>query len=598
MTARRAAVACALLLPRVAWAADPMLARRGVPAAAIVIAPTAKPDEKLAAGELQEYVRKISGATLPIALSDRRTSVIPSVRIGVFGQAPVEAWKGEKPAPDAFSVETSGNELYVVGGDTRGALYGTYELIERALDVRWFMPGELGEDVPAQSTLPLPRVKFAKGPAFGHVSGIIWGGGPGTEAWELRMRGKVGPPEAFGHNWHNVLPFTPQNFAANPEWFAEVGGVRGQSPQLCTAHPDIVRFSVEAARRYFDRNPDSPLFSLSPNDGYGFCEDARCRAVDALYGGGAGVLSDRFVHYGNEVLAQLATTHPGKQVGIYAYATHVNPPNRARPAPGYATMVAKMPWEFCHVHALADPACGPNRRFLSYMQGWNSVVAHSGIYEYYGHFFVSATWPIVHSLRRDIPLYHQMGIERFITESQQHWATQGLNLYVTAKLLWDPKADVDLLLDEYYKRFYGKAATAMRRYWGRWEEAMLATATHGDGGYEWLRVFTNPLVAETGGYLVEAERAAADDSEKVRRRVAFVKVGHGYTEAWTQIIEAGLRGDVAGARAWGDEAIRRGRATAGMVPQPVYVYIVETQTPYLVYLASLGVPPWVSLRYP
>jgi len=35
---------------------------------------------------------------------------------------------------------------------------------------------------------------------------------------------------------------------------------------------------------------------------------------------------------------------------------------------------------------------------------------------------------------------------------------------------------------------------------------------------------------------------------------------------------------------------------AGIEPQPVYLYIVEGQTPYLVYLASLGVPPWVSLR--
>src|SRR6185436_6674628 len=174
MRARSLGVACALLLPGLAWAADPMLARRGVAEAAIVIAPTAKPDEKLAAAELQEYVRKISGATLPIALSDRRTSLIPTVRIGVFGSPPVEAWKGEKPVADGFALEASGNELYVVGGDTRGALYGTYELIERALGVRWFMPGELGEDVPAEATLPLPRVKFAKGPAFGTVNGIIW----------------------------------------------------------------------------------------------------------------------------------------------------------------------------------------------------------------------------------------------------------------------------------------------------------------------------------------------------------------------------------------------------------------------------------------
>jgi hypothetical protein len=573
-----------------------MLARNGVPAAAIVIGPQAKAEEKLAAAELQDYVRKISGATLPIATLAQRTSLVPSVRIGVFGAEPVRDWRGERPAPDGFALETAGNVLYVVGGDARGALYGGYELIEQSLGVRWFMPGELGEDVPRQPTLALPRVRVRKAPAFGSVQGLVWAGGPGAEAWELRMRAKIGPPISFGHNWYNILPFTPQNFAANPEWFAEVAGVRGRSSQLCSAHPEVVRISADAARRHFDRSPEATLFSISPNDGYGFCEDARCRAVDALYGITDGSLSDRLVHYANQVLADLERTHPGRQAGIYAYVTHSAPPQRARPAAGYATQLVHMPWEYCHAHTVADPACGPNSRFLGYLRGWNAVVRHSGVYEFYGHFFVGATWPIVHALRRDIPLYHELGVERFTSETQQHWATQGLNFYLAAKLLSDPKSDVDALLDEYYRRFYGKASPAMRRYWERWEQAMIASAAQGDGGYEWLRMFTNAVVAETGQSLAEAERLAAGDSDKVQRRVAFVKLGHAYTEAWTQIIESGLRGDVASAVAWGEEAIRRARATQGTSPQALFLYLVEPQTRYLVALATSGTPPWVALR--
>ncbi len=586
----------AVLLAWPVQAADPVLARNGVPAAAIVIAPQAKAEEKRAASELQDYVKKISGATLPIATLAQRTSLIPSVRIGVFGSEPVREWRGERPASDGFALETVGNVLYVVGGDARGALYGSYELIEQALGVRWFMPGELGEDVPQEPTIPLPRVSLKKAPSFGSVQGLIWGGGPGAEAWELRMRGRVGPAIVFGHNWFNVLPLNPQNLAANPEWFAEVGGVRGRSGQLCSAYPDVVRISAEAARRYFDRSPELPLFSISPNDGYGFCEDFRCRAVDALYGVTDGSLSDRLVHYANEVLADLERTHPGRQLGIYAYVTHSAPPQRARPAAGYATQVVHMPWEYCHVHTVADPACGPNRRFLGYLRGWNAMVRHSGVYEFYGHFFVGATWPIVHALRRDIPLYHELGVERFTTETQQHWATQGLNFYLAAKLLWDPKSDVDALLEEYYRRFYGKAGPAMRRYWERWEQAMVATAAEGDGGYEWLRMFTNAVVVETGQALAEAERLAAQDGEKVRRRVAFVKLGHAFTEAWTQIIESGLRGDRASAVAWGEEAIRRAQATRGTSPQALFLFVVEPQTRYLVALATSGIPPWVALR--
>ncbi len=103
----------------------------------------------------------------------------------------------------------------------------------------------------------------------------------------------------FGHNWGNILPATPANRTQYPLAFAEVDGRRGSSPQLCSEDPDVVRLSVEAARRAFSRTPETPVFSLSPNDGYGFCKDDRCRRIDALYGVTDGSLSDRFVHYAN-----------------------------------------------------------------------------------------------------------------------------------------------------------------------------------------------------------------------------------------------------------------------------------------------------------
>jgi hypothetical protein len=579
-----------------ARAADWTLARRGVPTAAIVTSAAARGEEQQAASELQGYLRKISGATLPIVQSAQRSSLVPTIRVGIFGADPVKEWRGERPSAQGFALQTQGNTLWIVGGDARGALYGVYELLDEVLGVRWFMPGDLGEDVPSQATMTLPRVNRTRAPAFKSVYGLTWGGGPGSLAWELRMRAKVGSASNFGHNWYKILPLTPANLAADPERFALFEGVRGRSSQLCSAYPDVVRISAQEARRHFDSDPGSPLFSISPNDGYGFCEDSRCRAVDALYGVTDGTISDRLVHYANEVLQDLERTHPGRELGILAYANHVNPPYRARPLPGYATLVTHMPWEFCHVHAIEDPACRVNPRFASYLRGWTALTRHSGVYEFYGHFFVPAPWPIVHVIRRDIPLFHSLGVERFTSETQQHWATQGLNFYVAAKLAWDPKLDVDRLLDDYFARFYGKAAPAMRRYWERWEQAMVATAAEGDGGYEWLRMFTPALVAETGAHLAEAERLAASDREKVARRVAFARTGHRFTEAYTQIIDYGLRGDIPAAMAAGEEALRRARATAGSEPQALYLYVVNIQVPYLMSIVSSGQAPWVFLR--
>jgi hypothetical protein len=318
--------------------------------------------------------------------------------------------------------------------------------------------------------------------------------------------------------------------------------------------------------------------------------------VDALYGVTDGTLSDRFVHYGNEVLAELQKTHPGKQIGILAYVSHTRPPLHARPHQDYATLITHTPWDFCHVHAIGDPACSVNPRFASYVRGWSEAASHVGVYDYYGHFFVFAPWPLVHSIRRDVPFLHALGIERFTSETQQNWANQGLNFYLAAKLLWDPATDVDALLREYYTRFYGQAAPAMQRYWERWEAAMIATAAQGDGGYEWLRMFTPELVAECDGILEEAERRAGADTDKVQRRVAFARVGFRFTEAFTRMLDAGARRDLPALRAAAAEAETRIEEARGSEPQAFFTSLAIDQTRHLLKILEQGAPPWVALR--
>ena len=555
---------------------EPHLVRNGQPEAVIVAPVGATADDALAGRELQAYVHKMSGATLKVQ-PETQGEPETVVRIGVFGQPPVDAWSGPRPKRDGFALETRGETLWIVGGDARGALYGVYDLLETELGVRWFMPGELGEDVPSAETIPLPRVQRSGAPAFSAVGGFIWAGGPGAAAWEKRARARVGPASAFfGHNWSNIVAPTPANKAAHPEWFALNEGAR--TNQLCSAHPDVVRVTVEKARQFFDRTPDAQVFSISPNDGYGFCQDWRCQAVDQLYGVTDGSLSDRLVHYANEVLAELAKTHPDKQVGILAYVDHTRPPQAARPHPNYVTLITRMPWAFCHAHALDDPACDLNSRFVEYVRGWARVTKHVGVYDYYGHFYMFTPWPLVHSIRRDLPFLRGLGVDRFMSETQQHWANQGLNFYLGAKLAFDPTLDVDRLLSDYYQRFYGPAAGPMQRYWERWEAAMTATTAHGHGGYDWLRLFTPALVAETDGLLREAETLAARGHEKFQRRVAFARLGFRFTEAWTRMRDHAARGDWAAAVSAGEEAIARIQETAGTEPQAFWIHLAVSQT--------------------
>jgi len=504
-----------------------MLFNDGTPKADVVIESTAPAEVRKAAAEIVAYGAKTTGGDMRIRTPEESSKLESSIRLRI--EAPAG---GEIQHPDGYTIRSSAKEVTITGGSARGVLYGAYDFIERVLGVRWFMPAALGEDIVPQDSIPFPALNVTWNPAFRSVYGLIWAGGPGSADWELRIRAKIGPSLAFGHNWSAILAPTTANRTQYPLAFAEVDGRRGSSQQLCSEDPDVVRLSVEAARRSFSTNPAQPVFSISPNDGYGFCEDDRCRRIDTLYGVTDGSLSDRFVHYANNVITEVRKTHPGKQMGILAYVQHTAPPQKAIPLPEYATLVTHTPWEFCHVHALDDPQCPANRRFTGYLRGWSALTQHTGIYDYYGHFFMFTPWPIVRILRRDIPFLKSLGVESFTSETQQNWANQGINFYVAARLLADPTTNVDALLAEYYTRFYGAAAAPMRRYWERFETAMADSISVGDGGYAWISMFRRPLLDASAADLAEADRLARGDSrEIVRQRLAFVRLGFDYTEA-------------------------------------------------------------------
>jgi hypothetical protein len=136
---------------------------------------------------------------------------------------------------------------------------------------------------------------------------------------------------------------------------------------------------------------------------------------------------------------------------------------------------------------------------------------------------------------------------------------------------------VDTLLEEYFTRFYGPAAEPMRRYWMRWEEAMVATGATAHGGYEWLRMFTPELLGECARLLDEAERQAAGGSDKVQKRVALARAGFRFTEAGAGLRDHASRGDLPRAVQAGEEALTRIRETEGSSPQAFRVDLAVGQ---------------------
>jgi hypothetical protein len=282
------------------------LARDGQPAATIVMAEKPTRAAQLAAAELQEHVRLISGATLPIV---NNAAEVKGVRI-LAGESKATQALGLKNAdfkPQEYLIRFLPDALVLMGRDKddyakldytnpdgrtipdlfndHGTCYAVYDLLERHCRVRWYLPTDLGTVYDPAPTLKVTGTERRRTPwmeyrdehmaAIEHaittgyqrfpadLIGTQFGGEPGSLAMRehalfahrLRLGGKRMTPGGHSH-YHIFTRFWgderyPQYFERRrPELFAQ-GNKPVPHMQLCWTSQDVVDQTVLDIQDYF-----------------------------------------------------------------------------------------------------------------------------------------------------------------------------------------------------------------------------------------------------------------------------------------------------------------------------------------------------------
>ena len=108
-----------------------------------------------------------------------------------------------------------------------------------------------------------------------------------------------------------------------------------------------------------------------------------------------------------------------------------------------------------------------------------------------------------------------------------HWATQGLNYYVAARLHWNPDLNVDAVINDYCQSGFGAGADSVKRYFMRLEEITDEIAAAGPALHP-TTPYTPEVIEELRSILDGAARKAV--APKTRDRVGFLHRGLDYTE--------------------------------------------------------------------
>ena len=168
--------------------ADLQLVTRGKARTVIIIPEDAGFVTDSAAREMQAYLKKISGADVPIYLENSFSfgpdyhwldSKFPVISIGRTELAAAAGLSVDNLGPEGFLIETKNNALFILGREERmdttqlrstkwqslhwplrrrGTLFGVYTFLEDYLGVRWLWPGDLGEIVPRKADIAVGEI--------------------------------------------------------------------------------------------------------------------------------------------------------------------------------------------------------------------------------------------------------------------------------------------------------------------------------------------------------------------------------------------------------------------------------------------------------
>jgi len=521
----------------------------GKPQAVIVIAAGLEKNswEARAATDLAKYVEMMTSAKLEVVELGSKQVATPLIFVGSAAlkakpglQKSLDKVAKKNPTlrADAIVLRCDGNNVYLAGANDDCHYYAVAELLKQ-WGCRWFMQTDFGECIPTCANLSIGKLDYAYAPPF-EIRGywLSWiGDYTGRDEFMHRnMMNNVGVP--CGHNMANyVKDIIPAGKSAMNVPIAEEATAKHVADQAAAdfaAGKDIMLGMDDGIYK-----SDSPVdAALRGNlfDKYMYSD----------------TLTDNFMVFYNNVARFLLEKAPNSKahIGFLAYSNMTIPPQRniiaEKPLVAYLA-----PIDIDPIHGMDDPKSLPEREYREMMYRWSEVMqGRLAIYDYDQGMLV---WrdipdPSIAHVRQNMKHYHNAGILGVTTESRGAIASIFNNLYLRSQLMWNPDADVDALLADFYRNFYGPAEKPMADYWNAinkaWEESIVTEHEY----FVAPAIYTPALVARLRKDLEEAEaivkplqindRERSRNEQQYLERMRFTRLSFTVLENYMAMVRA------------------------------------------------------------
>lgn len=468
-----AALLCAAILGQTL---DTVAEQRGTGAGHEIFIPAQSgPATLLAAKEITKYLQQMTGKPWAIT-SDPSAAGKARIALGIstdLGQ-------------DGYQLKKEGGQIQILGGSSRGCLYGAYAWLE-ALGCRWPLPGNEYEIVPRISSIDafeethsepavrrrgmvyviydpgdlsvLERIDFLAKNRFNY----LFMHATDLQA-ELRSRLAQALAEremGFEFGGHLLPSFLPRDlFDTHPDYFRMENGQRTAQLNMCPMSDEAVDLMAKNIRaRYLDpfKKEFATLETLHfwPDDLFegGWCGCPKCKEYSE---------SDQSLLILNRLSDRLGLDNV--KLAHCAYHTSIKPPEKVTGQRGVRLMFA--PRERSYLKPMG--ACHANRWYLECLKGLVKAVPHEPeVFEYYHDMilFRCLPMPLHRIIGEDVKVYKAQGTDGIASLSFQAYdrTAYGPNTFILGRALWRGEGDSGDIR-EYCEAVYGPAGPAMESY--------------------------------------------------------------------------------------------------------------------------------------
>ena len=272
----------------------------------VVIPEKADWPTKLAAEDLVNMVREAYNVRASI-ISENQLAAKKSdlINIHLGWSKYTQKFEKEMPKPYGFLVKFVDEKNMIIGGrllvkDNYNTLDGVTYFLEKFLDMRILMPGDLGTVIPKRTgDLVIPAKDFTRvadfpGRSYSGSHGPFYRGKKlqDTINWTRRVGMTVSNVLKMVHNVGNLLD--PEVYAkTNPEFFPLIDGKRRIPKKTnhphwrlmywepCYTAPGIAEAAAKSVIEFFKKNPNLYNCSLAVNDNGNICRCENCAKKNA-----------------------------------------------------------------------------------------------------------------------------------------------------------------------------------------------------------------------------------------------------------------------------------------------------------------------------